>query len=160
MTTSVTDGGHHDRISATSGRRVPGGLDIHVLDGWLPAPTRGRRAVWRWSRGPSGRGPRHYTRRVGASFGAAPHPGSARRHGASCDDAARCVRSALAGRRDRRRPVAVGWLALAARRCAHGPCPTEPPTLGDPSLLGWTFEPLVALGIVVALGWWRWAVGG
>ena len=40
---------------------------------------------------------------------------------------------------------------------AHGPAPTEPPTLQN-LLLGWTFEPLPTLGILVALSWWTWAV--
>ncbi|HET9083067.1 MAG TPA: cytochrome c oxidase assembly protein [Candidatus Limnocylindrales bacterium] len=40
---------------------------------------------------------------------------------------------------------------------AHGPAPADPPTLQN-LLLGWTFEPLPTLGILVALSWWTWAV--
>jgi cytochrome c oxidase assembly factor CtaG len=40
---------------------------------------------------------------------------------------------------------------------AHGPVPAEAPTLVS-LLLGWTFDPLPTLGIIVALGWWQWAV--
>jgi cytochrome c oxidase assembly factor CtaG len=54
--------------------------------------------------------------------------------------------------------AAVVAVALAAVPvAAHGPAPTEPPT--PPSLLlGWSFEPLPTLGILVALAWWFWAV--
>ncbi|MGH2475407.1 MAG: cytochrome c oxidase assembly protein, partial [Candidatus Limnocylindrales bacterium] len=52
--------------------------------------------------------------------------------------------------------VATGLVAGTV--AAHGPAPSEPPTIGN-LLLGWTFEPLPTLGIVVALVWWRWAVG-
>lgn len=55
--------------------------------------------------------------------------------------------------------VATGWLALVAAPVqAHGPVPPEPP---DPVslLLGWTFSPLPTLAILVAAGWWLWAVG-
>lgn len=53
--------------------------------------------------------------------------------------------------------VPAMWLAAAAPVAAHGPAPTEPPTIAN-LLLGWTFEPLPTLAIVVALGWWWWAV--
>ncbi len=49
------------------------------------------------------------------------------------------------------------WLAAAPVVAAHGSTPTEPPTLVS-LLLGWTFEPVPTLGIVVALGAWWWAV--
>ncbi|MFL5673214.1 MAG: cytochrome c oxidase assembly protein [Chloroflexota bacterium] len=48
-------------------------------------------------------------------------------------------------------------LANAAPALAHGPVPTDPPTAST-LLLDWTFEPLPTLGIVVAVGWWLWAV--
>lgn len=53
--------------------------------------------------------------------------------------------------------TAVAWLVLAAPASAHGPAPAVPPDAAN-LLLGWTVEPLVALGIVVALVAWRWAV--
>lgn len=55
--------------------------------------------------------------------------------------------------------VAAGlaWLAAASPGMAHGLAPAEPPTVTNLTL-GWTIEPLVALGIVVALLWWGWAV--
>ena len=62
-----------------------------------------------------------------------------------------------------RRPVAavglgvVGLLTAAAPAFAHGPVPTEQPTLGT-LLFGWTFEPLPTLAIAVASGAWLWAV--
>jgi len=46
---------------------------------------------------------------------------------------------------------------LAGPVAAHGPAPTEAPTLQN-LLLGWTFEPLPTLGILAALSWWTWAV--
>jgi putative membrane protein len=46
---------------------------------------------------------------------------------------------------------------VASPVLAHGPAPTEPPTLQN-LLLGWTFEPLPTLGILAALSWWTWAV--
>jgi len=49
------------------------------------------------------------------------------------------------------------WLVLAGTAAAHGIVPTEPPTVAS-LLLGWTFEPLPTLAIVVAAGWWSWAV--
>ncbi|MBA2299926.1 MAG: hypothetical protein H0W22_04035, partial [Chloroflexi bacterium] len=52
---------------------------------------------------------------------------------------------------------AIGWLAVATSVAAHGPTPTEPPSVSG-VLLGWTFEPLPTLGLVVAAGWWWWAV--
>lgn len=50
-----------------------------------------------------------------------------------------------------------GWLTVAPSIAAHGSTPTEPPTLAS-LLLGWTFEPVPTLGIVLALGGWWWAV--
>jgi cytochrome c oxidase assembly factor CtaG len=49
------------------------------------------------------------------------------------------------------------WLAAPTGAAAHGPAPVEPPTLAN-VLLGWTFEPLPTLGILVAVGIWWWAV--
>ena len=65
-----------------------------------------------------------------------------------------------------RRVVTVRAMVLAAAACvvvvgpalAHGPAPAEPPTATG-LLLGWTIEPVPALGIAAALLWWRWAVG-
>jgi cytochrome c oxidase assembly factor CtaG len=65
-----------------------------------------------------------------------------------------------------RRVVAVRAVALAAAAAAvvagpalaHGPAPAEPATATG-LLLGWTIEPVPALGITAALLWWRWAVG-
>ena len=59
-------------------------------------------------------------------------------------------------------PVAVvaalaGAAASAGPVAAHGPAPTEAPTAGS-LLLAWTFGPLPTLGILVAIGWWLWAV--
>jgi cytochrome c oxidase assembly factor CtaG len=51
----------------------------------------------------------------------------------------------------------LGAAAGALPAAAHGPVPVEPPTAGS-LLLGWTFEPLPTLGLVVAVGWWLWAV--
>jgi putative membrane protein len=45
----------------------------------------------------------------------------------------------------------------AAPVAAHGPAPDVPPDALN-LLLGWTFEPLPTLGIMVALVWWFWAV--
>jgi cytochrome c oxidase assembly factor CtaG len=61
-----------------------------------------------------------------------------------------------------RRSLAVtgalaGLGALAGPVAAHGPVPAEPPTVTS-LLLGWTFEPLPTLGLVVAVWWWSWAV--
>jgi cytochrome c oxidase assembly factor CtaG len=64
------------------------------------------------------------------------------------------------------RVVAVRAMALATAAAvlvagpalAHGPAPAEPPTASG-LLLGWTIEPVPALGITAALLWWRWAVG-
>jgi len=53
--------------------------------------------------------------------------------------------------------LAAGWAMLAGPVAAHGPTPVEPPTAVS-LLLGWTFEPLPTLGMVVAVGWWLWAV--
>jgi putative copper resistance protein D len=51
----------------------------------------------------------------------------------------------------------VSAAAGALPAAAHGPVPVEPPTPAS-LLLGWTFEPLPTLGLVVAIGWWLWAV--
>jgi putative copper resistance protein D len=63
--------------------------------------------------------------------------------------------------RIRRFAVALGGgLALGAGASpvlAHGPVPSEPPTIGS-LLLGWTFDPIPTLAIAVAVGWWLWAV--
>ena len=71
-------------------------------------------------------------------------------------------RSFLATRRARRLILALAGVGLGALwsavpALAHGPVPTEPPTAAS-LLLGWTFEPLPTLAIVVAVGWWLWAV--
>ena len=50
------------------------------------------------------------------------------------------------------------WLVAAAAVAAHGAVPAEPPSVGT-ILLGWTFEPLPTLSILIAIGWWSWAVG-
>jgi putative copper resistance protein D len=68
----------------------------------------------------------------------------------------------MTGRRSFHRSLAglgavVGWLLVASPAAAHGPVPAEPPTLTT-LLLGWTFEPLPTLGLVVAVAWWVWAV--
>ncbi len=49
------------------------------------------------------------------------------------------------------------WLAAAATVAAHGDVPAEPPNVGT-ILLGWTFEPIPTLAILLATGWWLWAV--
>lgn len=55
--------------------------------------------------------------------------------------------------------IALGAALVGAGPVAgHGPVPDEPPSAAS-LLFGWTIEPLLALGIVVALVWWRWAVG-
>jgi len=53
--------------------------------------------------------------------------------------------------------VLAGLATLAGPVSAHGPVPTEAPTAAS-LLLGWTFEPLPTLGLVVAVWWWLWAV--
>ena len=53
--------------------------------------------------------------------------------------------------------AAAGSFAFAGPAGAHGPVPTEAPTAAS-LLLGWTFEPLPTLGIVVTVGCWLWAV--
>ena len=53
--------------------------------------------------------------------------------------------------------MAAAWLAAAGNVAAHGEVPDVPPTLAS-VLLGWTFEPLPTLGLLVAVGWWWWAV--
>jgi cytochrome c oxidase assembly factor CtaG len=65
--------------------------------------------------------------------------------------------------RQARTPLVAVAIALAAWSLdsgivsAHGETPDVPPTAAS-LLLGWTFEPLPTLGILVALVWWRWAV--
>ena len=59
-----------------------------------------------------------------------------------------------------RRAFALGpplALTVAVPVAAHGPVPTEPPTLAN-LLLGWTFEPLPTLAIASAIVVWVWAV--
>ncbi len=51
----------------------------------------------------------------------------------------------------------TGGLVLAGPVAAHGEVPTEAPTAAS-ILLGWSFAPLPTLPIVVAVGWWLWAV--
>lgn len=51
----------------------------------------------------------------------------------------------------------VGIAVAAGPVLAHGAVPPDPPTVAS-LLLGWTFAPLPALGIVLAAGWWLWAV--
>ncbi len=51
----------------------------------------------------------------------------------------------------------AGIALLAGPVAAHGPVPAEAPTAAT-LLLGWTFEPLPTLGLVVVTGWWWWAV--
>lgn len=51
----------------------------------------------------------------------------------------------------------VGTFATAGAVTAHGETPGEPPSAAN-LLLGWTFEPLPTLGLLVAIGWWWWAV--
>jgi cytochrome c oxidase assembly factor CtaG len=45
---------------------------------------------------------------------------------------------------------------LAGPVAAHGPVPADPPTAAG-LLFDWQIEPIPALGILVALLWWRWA---
>ena len=52
----------------------------------------------------------------------------------------------------------AGTVLLATPVAAHGPAPASPPDASS-LLLGWTFEPLLTLGILAALVWWRWAIG-
>jgi putative copper resistance protein D len=52
---------------------------------------------------------------------------------------------------------AGAWLLTAGPAAAHGPVPDAAPSAAS-LLLDWTFEPLPTLGIVIALGWWWWAV--
>lgn len=49
----------------------------------------------------------------------------------------------------------AAWLGSAGSAAAHGPVPADPPSPAG-LLLGWTFEPTVTLGLVVAaLAWLR-----
>jgi len=47
--------------------------------------------------------------------------------------------------------------AFAGPVAAHGLVPAEPPSLAS-LVLGWTFEPLPTLALLVSIGWWLWAV--
>jgi putative copper resistance protein D len=74
----------------------------------------------------------------------------------------RATISAMDGRRSMLRVVAAiaGLLAAAVAAgpvLAHGPVPAEPPTAAS-LLLGWTWEPIPTLAIVVTVAWWLWAV--
>jgi putative membrane protein len=51
----------------------------------------------------------------------------------------------------------AGLLLVVGPVAAHGPVPTEPPTVSD-LLLGWSFDPIPTLGIVASIWWWVWAV--
>ncbi|HET8786170.1 MAG TPA: cytochrome c oxidase assembly protein [Candidatus Limnocylindrales bacterium] len=53
--------------------------------------------------------------------------------------------------------MAAASLVVASPVAAHGPAPSEPPSLEN-LLFGWTFEPLPTLGILAAVAWWTWAV--
>ena len=72
----------------------------------------------------------------------------------------------MRARRPRRalRPIAAVvsgltiWLVTAVGVAAHGAVPSEPPSAAT-ILLGWTFEPLPTLAILLACAWWLWAVG-
>ena len=67
-------------------------------------------------------------------------------------DRERAVRLALPGIA----AVAVA-LAVPSSVAAHGPVPTEPPTVAN-LLFGWSFEPLITLGLVGAAVAWSVAV--
>ena len=47
--------------------------------------------------------------------------------------------------------------AFAGPVAAHGLVPAQPPTILS-LILGWTFEPLPTLALLVSIGWWQWAV--
>src|SRR6478672_3517875 len=51
----------------------------------------------------------------------------------------------------------VAWLAAPAAVLAHGPVPSEPPTVAN-ILFGWSFEPLVLLPLVGSAAAWLTAV--
>jgi cytochrome c oxidase assembly factor CtaG len=53
--------------------------------------------------------------------------------------------------------VAAGGWWLTAAVGAHGIAPTEPPTAAT-LLFGWTFPPMITLGILASIAWWTWAV--
>ncbi|HEX5015383.1 MAG TPA: cytochrome c oxidase assembly protein [Candidatus Limnocylindrales bacterium] len=53
--------------------------------------------------------------------------------------------------------VPCGLLASPAAVAAHGPVPDEPPTVAN-LLLGWSFEPLITLGLLGAAVAWTAAV--
>jgi putative membrane protein len=74
----------------------------------------------------------------------------------------RATISAMDGRRAIPRGMAaIAGLVTAAVAAgpvlAHGPVPAEPPTAAS-LLLGWTWEPVPTLAIVVTVAWWLWAV--
>jgi cytochrome c oxidase assembly factor CtaG len=54
--------------------------------------------------------------------------------------------------------AALSMAVMAGPAAAHGSVPSGPPDAGS-LLFGWTIEPVPALAILAALGWWRWAVG-
>ena len=75
----------------------------------------------------------------------------------SCDDAAddcACAGSAGPRRWSRRSPGSQPWRVRSPRTARSRPSRRRPASL----LLGWTFEPLPTLGILVVVGWWWWAV--
>ena len=47
--------------------------------------------------------------------------------------------------------------AFAGPVAAHGLVAAEPPSLAS-LVLGWTFEPLPTLALLISIGWWLWAV--
>jgi putative membrane protein len=51
----------------------------------------------------------------------------------------------------------LAWLAIVPSVLAHGPVPAEPPSVAN-LLLGWSFEPLVTLGLVLVAAVWFSAV--
>jgi putative copper resistance protein D len=116
-----------------------GELDIKVLEGWS--------TLWGATTDATSRRGRP--------------PGSNRRHSTT----ARPVRATMPRMRAlrllRRSATVVaalaGAAALAGSVAAHGPVPAEAPTAAT-LLLGWTFEPLPTLGLLVVTGWWWWAV--
>src|SRR6476619_5601083 len=136
--------------------RDPGELDINVLEDGR-APLGGETTDERAGAGRPRAEPRPF---YPASVGLAQ-----RRAGRMNVTTARPVRATMppmAGWRVIRWAGSIGLAlvgagALAGPVAAHGPVPLEPPTAGS-LLLGWSFEPLPTLGIVVVVGWWLWAV--
>jgi putative copper resistance protein D len=51
--------------------------------------------------------------------------------------------------------TAAALLALPALVAAHGTIPADPPTLAS-LLLGWSFDPLITVGLLLAAAWWLW----